>query len=148
MRALFAYILLFFYTVTSTGASVYMHLCHGQKAFITEVAAERNHAPCPVCHHEGGKQATDQQHTNTDCCDDGNNCCQDIRVDLSKGEQNTENAPAQASFLTLSPATLTLHWIVAYFSDAYQPIAGFDPPNKELLAYSNPPYLIHCNFRI
>src|SRR5690606_32015044 len=119
MRAFIASILLFFYALTSTGATVYMHQCHGTKVFLWEEEIESHHANCAMCleHHQEQEDATCHQSHDGECDHTTTDCCKDIVLDLKKSQEEVESAPTLLSFLSISPATLTIFWIVAFHAD-------------------------------
>lgn len=145
MKIFLSYILLFFYTLTCTGSSVYMHLC-SKGSFVLSQTGEQTAKSCPLCNKH--KEDAGEQETAEHSCGEQSDCCKDVKIDLKKGDQEIENASSTVSFLTLSPTIATLHWIIAVpqeTTDLSSPQAiDSSPP----LVTTNPPYLIHCNFRI
>ncbi|QBQ42394.1 hypothetical protein E2P86_15055 [Sphingobacterium psychroaquaticum] len=141
VKTFVTYLLLFFYALTSTGASVYMHQCHGGTVLVTQDNIEEHHKKCPLCNAEG--------ETKPHACDKGKaDCCKDIKLDLKKSKDDAENTHASLAFLSLSPAIITLHWILSVQYSADQEIAPKQVDTTKLLVSSSPTYLKHCNFRI
>ncbi|MFD1768502.1 hypothetical protein [Sphingobacterium suaedae] len=119
-----------------------MHLCHGETVWITQ-NKNKEQDSCPICN-----QSSEDEPASTLCSDEQHDCCQDIQVDLKKGEQGAENRTATLSFLALSPAVLTLHWITVCHL-LPQDESWIIVDRTERTAYSSPPpYLMHRNFRI
>lgn len=147
MRGLIAYILLFFYTVTCSGATVYMHFCHGTPVLsIQEQESIAAHKQCPMCAEHPG-HAT-ESHENHNCDTTGqHDCCKDVKIELKK--LKAENSATALSFLNFSPAITSVYWVSLFqqFIGTHSP--GNKPELPKLLAWHHPPtYLIHCNFRI
>lgn len=142
MKILLSYLLLFFYVLTSTGASVYMHQCHGGIVSVKQEGPKTAIENCPMCtkHHEEPSSAS--------CMLDENGCCKDIKIDLKKSTDDAEHTQISASFLSLSPATITLFWISTLYEDPINEDAQPRLSSPHVLAVTNPTYLIHCNFRI
>lgn len=149
MRAFIACILLFFYALTSTGATVYMHQCHGTQVFLLQEGIENHHASCSICldhHHDGSEE---HQHTHDEKCDHtSKDCCNDIVLDLKKGQEKVESASTGFSFPTLTPTTLTLFWIVVFHDDIEITESATISDRLANITPTQPPYLVHCNFRI
>jgi len=142
MKIFLSYILLFLYTLTCTGSSVYMHLCGKGSIAIVQVQQPLSEKKCPLCAKTEKKSAAKH------ACSDQSDCCKDVKIDLKKGHQEIENTANAPSFIALSPAVITLHWILLVPQETTEcmPSAAFQPPPQ--LASASPPYLIHCNFRI
>lgn len=145
MRAFLSSIILFFYTLTCTGATVYMHQCHGGSLVMLQDNAEEHHQSCPIClDHQHEKKSSPSP-----ACDmEGDDCCKDIKIDLKKGQEEVESTPSAFNFMTWSPATLSIIWLVVFqpHFDTKKINTGAD---QFLLAkQSTPTYLLHCNFRI
>ena len=147
MRTLIAYILLFLYTVTCSGATVYMHFCHGTSDVSIlgdRVEEEQN---CTMClEHKGDDNEVQLSHT----CDMGpQSCCKDITLELKKSDSEAENTAAIFSFFNLSPAITTIYWISLFQDFIINPDSLKETySEKTLVAYKPPTYLFHCNFRI
>lgn len=145
MKVLVSYILLFFYVLTCTGGSVYMHHCNGGTLHISKEDASDAHKKCPMCAENHKKERVDDKSCKMD---EAGSCCKDIKIDLKKSNDDAENAQHAPNFIGLSPATMTLFWILTFhvsIDNNVQP-ATIEAPH--LLASTNPTYLIHCNFRI
>lgn len=145
MKVLVSYILLFFYVLTCTGGSVYMHQCNGGSIHITKEDAADMHKSCPMCAEQHKNNKVD---ANTCPMDEDRSCCKDIKIDLKKSNDDAEHAQHAPVFLGLSPATITLFWIISFQISSE---SNLNPPTIEaphLLASTNPTYLILCNFRI
>jgi len=117
--------------------------------------APSHHQSCPICldHHHGEDSSTDScdmTDSEDHCCDeDGkDDCCKDIQIDLKKGQEEVESTPSPFNTMTLSPATLSIIWIVLFqpYADTIPEVNGQE---HAILARQAPPtYLLHCNFRI
>lgn len=145
MRALLSCIILFFYTLTCTGATVYMHQCHGGSLIMLQDNVENHHNTCLICLEHEHEEEPSSSHT---CAIEGDDCCKDIQIDLKKAQEEVENASPSFNLTTLSPATLSILWIVVFqpYFDTQKPNSR---PNPSFLAkQSTPTYLLHCNFRI
>lgn len=145
MRAFLSSLILFFYTLTCTGATVYMHQCHGGSFVMLQENAEEHHQSCPICLDHEDEKTSSSSHS---CDMKGDNCCKDIKIDLKKGQEEVESTLSSFNFMTLSPATLSLIWIVVFqpHFDTQKTNTGF---GRLLLAkQTTPTYLLHCNFRI
>ncbi len=145
MRAFLSSIILFFYTLTCTGMTVYMHQCHGGSFVMLQDNVEKHHQSCPVCLDQEHETASKSSHA---CDMEGDDCCKDIKIDLKKGQEEVESTPSSLNFMTLSPATLSIIWIVVLqpHFDAQKINVGPDP--FLLTKQSTPTYLLHCNFRV
>lgn len=145
MRAFLSCIILFFYTLTCTGATVYMHQCHGGSLVMLQENAENHHKTCPICiEHEHEQEASSSHSCNTEEDD----CCKDIQIDLKKAQEEVETAPSSFNLMTLSPATLSILWLVV-FQPHFDTQKRNSKPHPSFLAKrSTPTYLLHCNFRI
>lgn len=142
MKIFLSYILLFLYTLTCTGSSVYMHLCGKGSIAIIQVQQPASEKECPLCAKTEKKSAAKH------ACSDKDDCCKDVKLDLKKGNQEIESTANSPTFLALSPAVITLYWIMLVPQEASaitQSTVSQPPPQ---LASASPPYLIHCNFRI
>lgn len=144
MKVLLAYILLFLYTLTCTGASVYMHHCSAGAFTLSQESSTTN---CPLCKKMHNKQQDDQK-TNKHACADKDDCCKDLKIDLKKGQQDTENAANAFSFVSLAPAIATIHWIINFQSECAGRTLGEIRDNTSAHNATSPPYLKHCSFRI
>jgi len=107
--------------------------------------ADEHHQSCSIClDHEHEKESSSSH-----VCDvDKDDCCRDIKIDLKKGQEEVESTPSSFNFMTLSPATLSIIWLVVFqpHYDTQKINTGSD---QLLLAKrSTPTYLLHCNFRI
>jgi len=144
MRVFFASILLFCYALTCIGATVNMHRCHGNTMLALQEGAESQsfHDICPLCQ----KHETQTPHG----CDSKSeeDCCQDVRIDLTKDRDEAENVQASAALPVLSPAVITLAWIMALRPGTGQNLSAFPPDRLSARPPSVPTYLAHCNFRI
>lgn len=145
MRVFLSSIILFFYTLTCTGTPVYMHQCHGGSLVMLQDKVEEHHKSCPVCQKHEHLKGISSSH---DCDEGDGTCCKDIRIDLKKGQEEVESAPSTFSFSTLSPATLSIIWLVVFqpYTDTKKTNIPLDQPR--LAKRSTPTYLLHCNFRI
>jgi len=144
MKTIFAYILLFCYTLTCIGATLKMHRCHGNTMLaLQESAGETMRESCPICQ----KHEAQTPHA----CNAGaesENCCKDVLIDLKKSQEDAESAQASAKLPVLSPTILTLVWISVFrpgLESAAHPLA---PDQLAARPPSKPAYLVHCNFRI
>ena len=142
MKILLSYLLLFFYTLTSIGASVYMHQCHGNIISITSEGS----ATAVEDYHKCKKHL--QESSSSSCPQHDSNCCKDIKIDLKKSTDDAEHTQLSASFLGLSPAIITLFWITTLYEVPENVIFHARKSSPHVLATTNPTYLIHCNFRI
>ena len=142
MKILLSYLMLFFYVLTGTGASLYMHQCHGSIISITG---------------EGSKAAIEDYHmckkhleetASTSCMLDESNCCKDIKIDLKKSTDDVEHTQLSASLFAISPAIITLFWIATFYEAPENVIIHTRKSSPHILATSTPTYIIHCNFRI
>ncbi|PRD54386.1 hypothetical protein C5749_13070 [Sphingobacterium gobiense] len=145
MRAFLSSIVLFFYMLTCTGATIYMHQCHGGSLIMLQDKADEHHQSCPICMDHGHEKEASSSHA---CNTEGDDCCKDIKIDLKKGQEKVESTPAAFSFLTLSPATLSIIWIVVFQPHFDTQKASTGPSQFSLAKRSTPTYLLHCNFRI
>ncbi|WDF68094.1 hypothetical protein PQ465_17575 [Sphingobacterium oryzagri] len=146
MKIFLSYILLFLYTLTCTGSSVYMHMCDKGSIFIVQSEQENADAACPLC--DKASSHTEKTSAKEHSCGTQDDCCNDVKVDLKKADNSIENAPATLAFLSLSPAIVTLHWIVLFPQEITSAPQATETSAVPLFATASPPYLIHCNFRI
>lgn len=147
MRVLIAYILLFFYTVTCSGATVYMHFCHGTSDVSIQGQSLKERQNCTMClQHKGNDHNDQMSHT----CDLAlQTCCKDITLELKKSDNEAENTAAIFSFFNLAPAITTIYWISIFQNFIVNPDnLEKTYSEKPLVAYKPPTYLFHCNFRI
>lgn len=146
MRAFLSSILLFFYTLTCTGATVYMHQCHEGSLLMLQEHADEHHQTCPICiEHE------QEQETSSHACDTaGEDCCKDFKIDLKRGQgqEEIESAPSPFNMMTLSPTTLSILWIVVFQPYLDTQKLTVAPDHSLQAKRSTPTYLLHCNFRI
>lgn len=146
MKICLSYILLFFYTLTCAGSSVYMHFCDKGSVMITEASAQEPAQHCPLCTKEN--KHAEEQKMHEQGCGDQNDCCKDYKIDLKKGDHEVENASNALSFLSLSPAVATLHWIILVPQETNSTTEHLQIDSSPAVVTTSPPYLIHCNFRI
>lgn len=107
--------------------------------------AENHHKTCPICLEHEHAQESSPSHA---CDVDGEDCCKDIQIDLKKAQEEVENASSAFNFMTLSPATLSILWLVV-FQPHFDTQKFDNRPRPSFLAKrSTPTYLLHCNFRI
>ncbi len=125
-----------------------MHLCRSSSNLIIQDNNETVPQTCPFC-KENSEKTTKQDTKEQSCCTtEQSDCCHDIKLDLKKGDQDNENAPTVYSFFSLSPATITLFWIIGFQRET-KSLDTPDSGNNTLLVSTNsPPYLKHCNLRI
>ena len=143
MRLWLSSIILFFYTLTCTGATVYMHQCHGGSLVMLQDSAGAHHKNCPVCQdHE--QEDTTSSHT---CSAEEGSCCKDFKIDLKKGQEEVEST-ASFNIMTLSPATLSIIWLVVFNPHLDSQQLAVCPEQLIITKKSPPSYLLHCNFRI
>lgn len=146
MKIFLSYMLLFLYTLTCTGSSVYMHLCKNGSIAIVHSEQLSTEGSCLLC--DKSDKHSENQTRKEHRCGDQSDCCKDVRIDLKKGNQEIENSSNAPSFLTLSPAITTLHWILLVPAETTAITSTPELQSSQQLASSSPPYLVHCNFRI
>jgi len=106
---------------------------------------EKHHQSCPVCLDHEHETASTSSHA---CDMDGDDCCKDIKIDLKKGQEEVESTPSSLHFMTLSPATLSIIWLVVFQPHFDTQKINTGPDLSLLTKQSTPTYLLHCNFRI
>ena len=144
MRAFLSSIILLFYTLTCTGMTVYMHQCHGGSFVMLEDRVEEHHQNCPVC-----LQDEHEEEAPSHICDmEETTCCKDFKIDLKKGQEEVESTPSSFNLMTLSPATLSIIWLVVFQPHFDTQKTNLRSDRFILAKQSTPTYLLHCNFRI
>src|SRR5690606_29940936 len=144
MRKIVAILLLTIYSVCSTGATVYMHHC-GKRTLISVLDEEKvSHDRCPMCveHHHN------QQHSdpNANCCKD-KDMCKDVQLELKSESEQLQSSIQQ--LFNFSPAVVVIPWLLPYLEQWIEQDLKWNPHSEELqLSYTNPVYLLNCNFRI
>src|SRR5690606_30011615 len=143
--AYLASINLFIDTLTWTGATVYMHQCHRGSLVMLQENAENHHKTCPICIEHEHEQGASSSHS---CNTEEDDCCKDIQIDLKKAQEEVETAPSSFNLMTLSPATLSILWLVV-FQPPFDSQKRNSKPHPSFLAkLSTHNYLLHFNFRI
>ena len=146
MRAILSSIILFFYTLTCTGMTVYMHQCHAGSFVLLAEDVENHHQNCPVCAQHGDEKAKVSPHA---CDIEADNCCKDIKIDLTKGQEEVESTTSSFNLTLLSPATLSIIWLAVLQPHFDELKTQQSRSDKYLLSTRTAPtYLLHCNFRI
>lgn len=145
MRVVFAYFLLFFYTITSVGATVYMHQCQGNSLIsIENKHTDINHS-CPLCLPNDAETKT----PTADCHPQQEGCCNTLVFHLDYKKNDTKQLIGTSSLISIAPPVTTLYRLLVNTSkitDSYPKQYGNSP---KLLASSKAPlYLACCNFRI
>ncbi len=130
---------LFFYLLSASGASLHLHLCQGKTQSVS--LTERHDAACPLCAKSTKKH---QKH----CHETGS--CKDVKIEAQKID-HFSRVSQNLDFNNLSPAIITLHWILNYYHFS---VDEESPSNLRInvLALTNrqnPPFFIlNQNFRI
>ena len=147
MKRILAFILLCFYTLTSTGATVYIHHCADVFFIRSSKQVDMETKSCPHC--KSLTPAAPKKDSSSSCEVSKSSCCTDVPISLTKGTEKSElsvNSINQS--LAIVPTSITLHWIPTsipdFLADAATPAAAdiaFLPPPIS-------PYLLHCTFRI
>lgn len=151
MSRIFSIFLLFIYSLTSTGATVYIHSC-GQNAQISIFEKQTNSADCTFCtgdHHSCCIEAQDMMTEDILACTHEHSCCTDVRVELSNGEEQALTSLFK-DFDTLSPAEFIIPWIIVFHHALFDASASAKPAVATFAATTTFPntYLVNCNFRI
>ncbi|WP_379019822.1 hypothetical protein [Parapedobacter deserti] len=91
MAKVFSILLILLYSVSSTGATIYLHYCCGtpQKIVLKDEAMISNHDECPLCEHH--LTENEQGH----CCDDDGS-----DTDGTPSHSHCQNAKIEAKKIT------------------------------------------------
>ena len=142
--------LLLIYTLTSTGATVYYHIC-GHNSQISLSVKDENAGSCVFCTGEDNSSNHKSNHCEQPelSCDLEGSCCTDVQVELKNGEDQAVTNLLK-DFNILSPAEFIIPWIMVFHRSRFD-ISTY---NQTSLTSLLPPgtfphsYLVHCNFRI
>lgn len=147
MRAILAYFLLLFYTITCAGATVYMHECQGDSLLTIEKSQNNaGETVCPLCPDEDSEK---EEAPAIDCHSQTENCCTTVVVDLHKKEKDAEQTLGASFFFSLSPVSIIRYWVLNINPIVQDKLHTNSYNSPNLLASSAPPvYLVCCNFRI
>lgn len=145
MRALYAYILLFFYTLTCTGTTVYMHSCSGQAAISISQDASEQGTSCPLCTEQ--KQV--QPKAANSCPMDDTSCCSEVKVNFTKNQEDAEQSQINFPAFSFVAPIAKIYWMLSSYTILEQPAINTLDDSPKVLVSSHPPtYLLHRNFRL
>ncbi|MBP3943066.1 hypothetical protein J5U18_05745 [Sphingobacteriaceae bacterium WQ 2009] len=137
MKQFIVYILAFFYCLTASSASLYIHHCQGITAKVSlSDSTEEDRAECPLCADKAAKS----------CHSKG---CNDVRVDLKNTDDSYLASAHAVPFVAMLPTSIPLPWLSRkcferLAVDLQTPLLE----HKLLNIYQIPPYLKNCIFRI
>ncbi|WP_149527071.1 MULTISPECIES: hypothetical protein [Sphingobacterium] len=89
-----------------------------------------------------------QQHSdpNANCCKD-KDMCKDVQLELKSESEQLQSSIQQ--LFNFSPAVVVIPWLLPYLEQWIEQDLKWNPHSEELqLSYTNPVYLLNCNFRI
>lgn len=155
MKQLIVYIFAFFYCISSSGASLYLHHCQGSTRSISLEKNQPQHKHCPLCNenkqkscHASGLTHSDQSAA-AEHLPDSKKSCQDIELSVKTTD---DNHLLTASFDTFACHTAAVITLPGNFNvtPEYFFVKASKPKYQEIpIAYtSTPRYLKNCVFRI
>ena len=139
MRKIALFIGLFFYLLAASGASLHLHFCQGQAQSVS--LSQEQHIACPLCSKPDKEQ---RKH----CHETGS--CKDVRVEAQKVD-HFNRVSQHLDFNGLSPAVITLHWILNYYHFSAEEDGSSDLKLNEssfTKRYNPPVFILNQNFRI
>lgn len=147
MKRILAFIILCLYTLTSTGATVYIHQCANVffiKSFQEDLQDTGN---CPHCH--SSNEALPLGDSSASCHVNKASCCSDFKVDLKKSNDQSELSVNSLNLPSgIIPSLITLYWIPTAATGLLASASIPLQKDAALLCPPIPPYLLHCTFRI
>jgi len=139
MKKIALFIGLFFYLLAASGASLHLHFCQGETKSVS--LTETHNADCPLCAKSAKKH---QKH----CHETGS--CKDVKIEAQKVD-HFSRVTQNLDFNNLSPAIITLHWILNYYhfsgeEDSIPKLkdTNFASSNRQ----THPVFILNQNFRI
>ena len=107
MRQIVAILLLLLYSVSSTGATIYLHHCGKSTQISLLKETKVTHSNCKICSkfHEGHDHST-----NSDCKDKDD--CKDRKVDLKSDKDQFQTKSSDQSSFNFTPAIVIIPWIL------------------------------------
>lgn len=140
MRQLLIFILIFFYSLTATSATVYFHFCHGEAQSVSFINDKNEHHSCKFCEQKEKSCHQEQDQKDT---------CQDLEIDLKNVDHNHFSSDSAKVNPTISPAILVKDWIPSNNLFFEKTAAQYYPIELPYFTYQDiSPYLKNCNFRI
>lgn len=139
MKKIALFIGLFFYLLAASGASLHLHFCQGETKSVS--LSESDNMDCPLCAKSAKKH---QKH----CHETGS--CKDVKIEAQKVD-HFSRVTQNLDFNNLSPAIITLHWILSYyqFSGEEDGFSKLKDTNFASNNRQNPPvFILNQNFRI
>ncbi|EEI91917.1 hypothetical protein HMPREF0765_2488 [Sphingobacterium spiritivorum ATCC 33300] len=151
MRKWIAAVLLLIYSLTTSGAAFYFHICGNDQEHIISVADKSSHKNCPLCTKKAPSEASKKSGScHTDAKPDKKHVCKDVVVDLEKASDNYYSNNNQIkNFNLFTPSIITLLWV--YNFNIFEELAiehQIAQTNSTALVRQQDSYLLHCNFRI
>lgn len=151
MRKWIAAVLLLIYSLTTSGAAFYFHICGNDQEHIISVADRSSHKNCPLCTKKAPSEASKKSGScHKDAKPDKKHVCKDVVVDLEKASDNYYSNNNQIkNFNLFTPSIITLLWV--YNFNIFEELAiehQIAQTNSTALVRQQDSYLLHCNFRI
>jgi len=139
MKKIALFIGLFFYLLAASGASLHLHFCKGETKSVS--LSESHNADCPLC-------AKSTKKTQKHCHEAGS--CKDVKIEAKKVDQFSR-ITQNLDFNSLSPAIITLHWILNYYHFSAEEDNCSNLKNTDWVSthtQSPPVFILNQNFRI
>lgn len=141
MKKFVLLIVLSFYLLSVSGATVYLHFCKGEAKELSFLSPGQ--IDCPLCNKKKESKTSDCKHS------DQKSCCEDVQID-TKHTDDTYHVNMTKSADAFMPCVIVLHWIFNYYNypvdDNTHLQSNYLLSSSKLLSGSV--YLRNQNFRI
>ena len=144
MKQIVVLILVFFYSLSATNATVHFHFCQGETQSVSFDKQTKHKLDCKLCAKKSKSCHQKNSKTNT------KPGCKDLSLDLKKVDDNHFSSDSSKVNPTISPAILVRHWVEVFhvLVNSTDSQKHKLTPILEISKNNAPPYLINCNFRI